>query len=171
MRHRRSQAAMEFVLTYGWAMLVVLIALTGLWYFGILQPGKTLPEACIGSPGLDCLEKASAQLLPSGYHNVTIVLKSNLVRPINITGVFDAGDSNAQSCLNATERANATLTNQSGAWVAPGVIYVFHGQEILLSILCSKRVTTGSIAQDITIAYISENDLEQRAKVSIRARA
>ena len=53
---QRGQAAMEFLMTYGWAILVVLIAIGALAYFGVLNPGRFLPRSCILMPGLDCSE-------------------------------------------------------------------------------------------------------------------
>lgn len=35
---KKGQGAMEFLMTYGWAILVVLIAIGCLWYFGVLNP-------------------------------------------------------------------------------------------------------------------------------------
>ena len=37
-KHKKSQAAMEFLMTYGWAILVVLAAIAALAYFGVLNP-------------------------------------------------------------------------------------------------------------------------------------
>ncbi|MBI1979078.1 MAG: hypothetical protein HYS62_03415, partial [Candidatus Aenigmarchaeota archaeon] len=39
-KQRKSQAAMEFLMTYGWAILVVLAAIAALAYFGVLSPEK-----------------------------------------------------------------------------------------------------------------------------------
>jgi hypothetical protein len=49
-KQKKAQAAMEFLMTYGWAILVVLIAIGALSYFGVFSPGKWLPTAAtIGS--------------------------------------------------------------------------------------------------------------------------
>jgi len=48
---RKAQAAMEFLMTYGWAILVVLVAIGALAYFGVLSPEKFLPEKCVISTG------------------------------------------------------------------------------------------------------------------------
>ncbi|MCF7865934.1 hypothetical protein K9L67_02665 [Candidatus Woesearchaeota archaeon] len=40
--NKKGQAAMEFLMTYGWAILVVLLAIGALAYFGLLNP--TVPD-------------------------------------------------------------------------------------------------------------------------------
>ncbi len=51
---KRGQAATEFLMTYGWAIIVVLITIGALAYFGVLSPNKFLPNSCILFPGLSC---------------------------------------------------------------------------------------------------------------------
>ena len=51
---RKAQAAMEFLMTYGWALLAVLAAIGALAYFGVLSPQRTLPEICLFQQGLAC---------------------------------------------------------------------------------------------------------------------
>jgi len=43
---KKSQAALEFLTTYAWAFLVILIMVGALAYFGILNPSKLLPDRC-----------------------------------------------------------------------------------------------------------------------------
>lgn len=50
----RAQAAMEFLMTYGWALLVVVAAIATLAYFGVLSPDRFVPEKCTMSPGISC---------------------------------------------------------------------------------------------------------------------
>jgi hypothetical protein len=50
----KAQAAMEFLMTYGWAILV-LLAITGAFaYFGVLSPKDSLPDQCIVGTGFSC---------------------------------------------------------------------------------------------------------------------
>ncbi len=64
---KRSQAAMEFLMTYGWAILVVLAAIGGLTYFGVLNPLRFLPESCTlsSTSGMSCLDFV---LTPTSAH-------------------------------------------------------------------------------------------------------
>ncbi|MBI2545679.1 hypothetical protein HYV81_00700 [Candidatus Woesearchaeota archaeon] len=52
--YKKAQAAMEFLMTYGWAILVVLVAIGALAYFGVLNPSKFLPSSCVVTPGISC---------------------------------------------------------------------------------------------------------------------
>ncbi len=47
---------MEFLMTYGWALLVVLAAIAALAYFGVLSPDRFLPEKCFLPSGTPCLD-------------------------------------------------------------------------------------------------------------------
>jgi len=52
---KKGQAAMEFLMTYGWALLVVLVAIGALAFFGVLNPGQFLPDQCLFFSGFSCL--------------------------------------------------------------------------------------------------------------------
>ncbi|MBU0470035.1 MAG: hypothetical protein KKA62_05420 [Nanoarchaeota archaeon] len=64
---KKGQAAMEFLMTYGWAILVVLVAIGALAYFGVLNPSRFLPSSCTIAPGVGCddhkVSTETAQLL------------------------------------------------------------------------------------------------------------
>jgi hypothetical protein len=51
---KKAQAAMEFLMTYGWAILVVLVVIGALAYFGVLNPQTLLPERCELEQGVYC---------------------------------------------------------------------------------------------------------------------
>ncbi|MFH1211589.1 MAG: hypothetical protein V1659_01530 [Candidatus Woesearchaeota archaeon] len=51
---KKGQAALEFLTTYGWAFLVILVMIAALAYFGILNPTKFLPERCQFGTELHC---------------------------------------------------------------------------------------------------------------------
>lgn len=46
---------MEFLLTYGWAILIVLVVISALAYYGVLDPTLLFPEKCVMQAGpLQC---------------------------------------------------------------------------------------------------------------------
>mgnify|MGYP001578103861 CR=1 FL=1 len=66
-------------MTYGWALLVVLIAIGALAFFGVLNPSKFLPNSCSLAPGFSCNDfKASA-----GSDEIIIVVQNGLGENLN----------------------------------------------------------------------------------------
>ena len=47
---------MEFLMTYGWAILVVLVVIAALAYFGVLSPDSLLPDKCAFPITLTCTD-------------------------------------------------------------------------------------------------------------------
>jgi hypothetical protein len=93
---KKGQAAMEFLMTYGWAILVVIAAIAALAYFGVLDPARLLPERCQSSAGMDCVDKASITAT-----QVTIALRNNIGFDANVTDVAVTG----ATCSGADEAA------------------------------------------------------------------
>ena len=87
----KGQAAMEFLMTYGWAILVVLAAIAALAYFGVLSPEKLLPEKCVLQPGLACV---SHKVEPT---KVTLVISNGLGSTITINSIDVGGCSSSFS--------------------------------------------------------------------------
>jgi len=56
MAGKKSQAALEFLMTYGWAIMVAMIAIGALAYYGVLSPDKFVPEKCVLEAGIACTD-------------------------------------------------------------------------------------------------------------------
>ena len=54
MKSKKSQAAMEFLMTYGWAILAAVIVIAVLAYFGVFSPSTYVPNKCIISAPFGC---------------------------------------------------------------------------------------------------------------------
>jgi len=79
MAFQKSQSALEFLITYGWAFLVILITIGALAYFGVLNPSNFLPEKALVTPGFTVSE---FQL----YNDrIIIILKNNLPTSVEIS--------------------------------------------------------------------------------------
>ena len=99
-KHKKSQAAMEFLMTYGWAILVVLAAIAALAYFGVLSPEKFLPEKCLIETGFTCISSKveSAQS--------TVVLSNGLGRTVTIDSIQIGGCTTSFSSSMISEAEN-----------------------------------------------------------------
>ena len=74
-------------MTYGWAILVVLVAISALAYFGVLDMNRFLPATCDLPTGLSCLDHKVEYVDPPGLNRLTIHLKNNLGYKIDITNI------------------------------------------------------------------------------------
>ena len=66
MVQKRGQAAIEFMSTYGWAVIITTVALSAL-YFMVLQPNQLIPNKCTFINEFECLD---AQLLNYGSQKI-----------------------------------------------------------------------------------------------------
>ena len=55
---RKSQAALEFLSTYVWAFMILTATLGALYYFGVFDFGKYLPQKCIFPSQFKCIDFA-----------------------------------------------------------------------------------------------------------------
>ncbi len=84
--HNKSQAALEFLTTYVWAFFVIAITIGALYYFGIFDFSKYLPQKCIFPSQFKCLDFS---LKPT---EVKIKLANNLGEDIKITSIQITND-------------------------------------------------------------------------------
>lgn len=52
--NKKAQFSLEFLVTYGWAFLAVLVAIGALAYFGILDPSRYTPKRCTFGSEAQC---------------------------------------------------------------------------------------------------------------------
>ena len=129
LRYRKSQAAMEFLMTYGWAILVVLAAIAALAYFGVLSPEKFLPEKCILQPGIACV---SHKVEPA---KVTLVISNGLGRTMIINSIV------VGSCSSTFTQEMLSGTDHT---------FVIGGS-------CSNGIAKDKFKGDITMSYTEKD--------------
>ncbi|RLG18945.1 hypothetical protein DRN67_03700 [Candidatus Micrarchaeota archaeon] len=78
---RKGQAAMEYLMTYGWAILVIVIVLAALLYLGVFNVGQRVPDQCNFNVGVQC---QSPKLTAS---SLTLTLTNSLGNKINICAI------------------------------------------------------------------------------------
>ena len=102
-----SQAALEFLMTYGWAILVVVTAIGVLAYFGVLSPDKFLPHKCVLPAGLACLDYNVEN------YKIVLVLQNVQGEAITIDKVTVSG--NSQQC---SDNQTVVVNNEAKASIA-----------------------------------------------------
>ncbi|MBR9692563.1 hypothetical protein GOV07_01385 [Candidatus Woesearchaeota archaeon] len=80
---RRAQASLEYIITYGWAFLVILIVIGALAYFGVLNPSKWVPDDCDFGAQLECVDYQ----VRAGANDISLFVRNNFGKEIDITDV------------------------------------------------------------------------------------
>lgn len=97
------QSALEYMVTYSWAIVLVAIAIVAFWQLGVFGTGVSQPVGCIGEAGFSC---SSPYLTSSGL--LVTLLSTSLNNKVVVTGT---------ACTNSTQQPTAfaqafTVLNQ-----------------------------------------------------------
>lgn len=140
-RKRKAQAAMEFLMTYGWAILVVLAAIGALAYFGVLSPDRFLPEKCTLPSGIACLD------FTGSTSEVVLIIQNSAGFDMNTISVYVNSTTADFTCTD--EGADGTLTD---------------GEKDKFT--CSSlNLTSGKFKGSLTVDYINAQTDLQHSKV------
>ncbi len=141
---RKGQAAVEFLMTYGWAILAAVIAIGVLAYFGVFSPGKYVTgSAIVNAPFY--VNAWNVQSSPGALGGVNLELRNNGGEDYYVYGVTVTG------C------GPEDLTTHPNYNVANGNVPALAGSITPFQILCTTpttRLVLGSTLKgDITIGY------------------
>jgi uncharacterized protein (UPF0333 family) len=84
---KRSQAALEFLMTYGWAILIVLIVISALAYFGVLNPQAMLPSRCTLPTGWSCGDYVVTMSQSAVNDQIKLKIINGLAKSVNIVNI------------------------------------------------------------------------------------
>ncbi|MCL5427882.1 MAG: hypothetical protein M1321_01745, partial [Candidatus Marsarchaeota archaeon] len=109
----RAQSAMEYLMTYGWAILVIAVVLAALFALGVFN-GSTLPSACIAQSGFQCkitafngiggLSATVGQATGQTWYNVKMAFLNQTQMAAPSTAAYWAG-------ANAVAPSSSTMYN------------------------------------------------------------
>ncbi|MBE5728988.1 YncE family protein [Candidatus Parvarchaeota archaeon] len=130
-KNKRSQSALEYMMTYGWAILIIVIVAVVLYSMGIFSPSSFLSFS--GITGLSGFQPASAACASNGQ--MIVKLSNSLGYQVSINSI------------NVTTSSGVSVTQPESATLNPG-----QTQEFIVFGICPK--TSGSSFSDtITVAY------------------
>jgi uncharacterized protein (UPF0333 family) len=165
---RNGQAALEFMMTYGWAILVVLAAIGALSYFGILNPSRFTPDTCLASspfscPGKPIVSMSNAYIAFSlvngqGYAVTISSAAANMVlsAPMTAAGCTVAGTT---VCPQGTTSCAGTTSQL----LQPG-----QGATIVVPCTSATLNSTNVVKGDVTFTYTNpDSKLSESVIVSV----
>jgi uncharacterized protein (UPF0333 family) len=130
MIRKRGQAALEFLMTYGWAILAAIIVIGVLAYFGVFSPGKYAPKAFMVNAPFGPDEYAISSVGP------TLVMRNGGGENLNISKV---------SLSNLP--AGVTCTDNIIGYIVPD------GTSVTVPVTCDGLASKDRFKADIVVTY------------------
>ncbi|MEK6835694.1 MAG: hypothetical protein AABX55_01610 [Nanoarchaeota archaeon] len=138
---KKAQAAMEFLMTYGWAILVILIVLSALFYLGVFTP--RVPNSCIATAPITCVTVRA-----TAADALTLELGASGVSSATITN-FDLASPDAAPCTPSPTTISITTPTVSTCTVTSDLTtgQRFAGAATLIYVLQGSTVTHTTTVQ------------------------
>jgi hypothetical protein len=147
--NKRGQAAMEFLMTYGWAILLVILVIGALAYFGVMRSQNVLPERTVFQAPITNLDIAAISLTD---HTVSIAFMNSKSVGISVprTGKFISNE-----CVGTPQIIN--VTDNTRLEIAP-TTQIPTNNAFVITWSCTpvNGLTVGSkFEADVTFDYIN----------------
>lgn len=152
---KKGQAAMEFLMTYGWAILAAIIAIGVLAYFGVFSPGKLVGGTSAVNPPFAIDEfNIVNDGGGAGQDRVTLAVTQNLGESLTLELQDGSADgveialSDGTACTEAENAGEANVIDLAApvAWTS--------SNQVTINVDCGAKWAKGDLVRgDITIRY------------------
>ncbi|MFH1133035.1 MAG: hypothetical protein V1735_00945 [Nanoarchaeota archaeon] len=144
----RGEGLLEFLLTYGWVVVLVVIVGGALTYFGIIKPASFFPDKCSLHQNFKCTDFR----IDTDTHRINLRLENNFAQGVMVTQVkaqdkegkyLDCEANTNLSVVTGTRPFNGRYNGYVG-WHIPKL------QWDDIAIPCSKFLPTG---EKVTVLF------------------
>ena len=151
---QKSQAAMEFLLTYGWAIIIIIVLVSALAYHGVLDMNRFLPRHCILEAGLYCQDFKIYSNGQAGEDGITLFIKNSRGKTLVIKSIRI----DKYNCLQDMQLEKYGIIGNGESLKFPVYKCNFNGEKAIVS--------------DITFTFLNpDTGLEYTETGSIRGNA
>lgn len=144
---KRSQAALEFLMTYGWAIIVVLVVIGALSYFGVFNPRNLLPSKCVVQPPFTCQDSVR------GNDGIGMLLQNSAGEGITINSLTFTSDAINGTCSSGTISAYLNGGDQAFIYAKDPA--------------CVITTTKGKMKFNVNIGYTTQRGMTHTIQGSI----
>ena len=131
---KRGQVAMEFLMTYGWAIIIILLAIAALWLLGVFSP--SVPTICQIDAPFTCQDAVVSD------NSVLIRLGANQVQSATVNSITV----NGQTCPVVS---NAQLTSNQITTVRCLGLNLEENEKVTAEIDATYQKIGGSLSHNI----------------------
>ncbi len=112
----KGQTAMEYLMTYGWAILIVLVVGAVLYFYGFFTPGKLVGASIQGFTKLRPL-----QVDIDSAGNIRVLLENRVGEEINLAVVYGRTAGSGAYVLSPTNVSTIRITGRSDFITVTGI--------------------------------------------------
>lgn len=167
---RKGQAAMEFLMTYGWAILAAIIAIGVLAYFGVFNPGRLAGSQGIVNAPFNMDAFRISALNDEIIMEITQNLGNSITLRGGITG-FDVDLSSPGAGQCTITSSSPDVTTDANADGAADALWT-SGSKVTFTVDCtpgSNWAAGDQVKGDIAITYRTPGStIDQQSTGSVR---
>jgi uncharacterized protein (UPF0333 family) len=163
---RKGQAAMEFLMTYGWAIIVVLAAIAALAYFGVLSPQKLLPERTTFAAPMSNVDNA---IISASANSVEIAFRNNVGVAVTfpLTGSLTTGT--GTTCENAVVTVSSDTDGDGDLDALLATDKVENGEGFVVNWNCDDLIPVPKAgskfkADSLAFNYVNTETLQSKSQ-------
>jgi hypothetical protein len=146
---KKGQAAMEFLMTYGWAILVVLIALGALFYLGVFSP--RVPATCQANAPLSCTDSKVTALTVDVVLGAVGTTTANLDATVGDGGLTFTTPSSGATCTGDPAIAISTSSPTTKQWT--GCSGLTAGEKVAGTTTITYTLTGSSLTHTSVVSF------------------
>ena len=154
--NRRAQAALEYLITYGWGFLVILVVMGALAYFGFFSPTRYIPARCEFGAQLECVDYQLSVDSSNDAH-IRIQFRNNFGDDIYLSDLrtVDPSDDTgpyAESPITATtiKKGNVSIIIDLSIDQNPANSKFIKGERITVPLVATFRRSSGTNLHNVT---------------------
>jgi len=142
----RAQAAIEFLMTYGWAVLIILAVIAVLFYLGVLNTGNSAAKSCAFPAGFTC-----AEFSVDDSGRLYLDLGQATGRTITVTGIGCATGGSAPSLTSVSvvigNGMHANVTDAAGVQCAGDASNPFKARLVVQYTMAGSPLTRNATGE------------------------
>jgi len=176
MNWKRGQAAIEFLTTYGWAVLVIAIVLVALVWLGVFNVQGQVPDRCTFPTGIKCVDVRITSSRAGNANNLeSLIVENQMTKTIYVCGKAVCGPDLETTYYTMHNQILGQCTGASGSAVTP--ILPGESKQIAGGYSCYQRfggvagVSTKAVGDKYSGKVVFYYSLAEDAGTTAKARA
>ncbi|MCL5440417.1 MAG: hypothetical protein M1448_00840 [Candidatus Marsarchaeota archaeon] len=161
----KAQSAMEYLMTYGWAILIIAVVLGALFSLGIFSGSSLLGTTCIASSGYLCQNP----ILLHGTNTIVVTLGQSTGQDwSNVYVAFVPQGSASPTSISGLSYANTILAT-GGLTSGQTVVFNLQDPSVASTAVSPGTTAAGSLWVQYVLPSITGNQVSQIATLTVKA--